>query len=264
MPERPATAALAAIEFIHPEANQTLQLGAVRVAYQLQRARRRSIGLSIGVEGLSVRAPSWVSRPEIEKVLHGKAAWIVRKLQELHQRRQQPSSARLLWGDGLVLPYLGQPLQLCLDVTLLLQRPALRLEPLAGAGQLLRLGLKADTPANTLRDLVQGWFRQQARTHFLARLQHFAPQLGVRCTRLSLSNARTRWGSASADGSIRLHWRLMHFEPALIDYVVVHELAHLQHMDHSPQFWALVASILPHCQQLRQQLRQQVLPAWDE
>ena len=90
---------------------------------------------------------------------------------------------------------------------------------------------------------------------FVQRLDHFAPQLGVRWRKLSLSNAGTRWGSASANGSIRLNWRLVHFRLPVIDYVVVHELSHLRVMDHSPQFWSTVASVMPDYAVLRSELK---------
>ena len=79
---------------------------------------------------------------------------------------------------------------------------------------------------------------------------------------LGLSSARTRWGSASVSGAIRLNWRLLHFTPAVIDYVVVHELSHLRVMDHSPRFWAVVASIFPDHAQLRRRLRDEAVPLW--
>ena len=72
---------------------------------------------------------------------------------------------------------------------------------------------------------------------------------------LRLSSAQTRWGSASADGSIRLNWRLIHFAPAIIDYVVAHELAHLREMNHSPAFWETVRSVLPDFERSREALR---------
>jgi predicted metal-dependent hydrolase len=113
-----------------------------------------------------------------------------------------------------------------------------------------------------VRDSVQAWMERQALVHFTQRLHHFAPLLGVQWRVLKLSNAGTRWGSAKADGSIRLHWRLMEFDAAQIDYVVVHELSHLRHMNHSPQFWATVAGVLPGYAQVQQQLKQQTLLPW--
>jgi predicted metal-dependent hydrolase len=97
---------------------------------------------------------------------------------------------------------------------------------------------------------------------FEERLNHFAPLLQVSWKKLSLSSAGTRWGSASADGSIRLNWRLVHFRLPVIDYVVVHELSHLRVMDHSPRFWDTVRAIVPDYQALRGQLKDDTLPQW--
>ena len=72
----------------------------------------------------------------------------------------------------------------------------------------------------------------------------------------------TRWGSASADGSIRLNWRLVHFKLSVIDYVVVHELSHLRVMDHSPRFWDTVRVVVPDYADLRGQLKDQPVPRW--
>jgi len=102
---------------------------------------------------------------------------------------------------------------------------------------------------------------RQAQALFAQRLAHFAPTLGVSYKTLRLSSAGTRWGSASADGTIRLNWRLIHLTPEMIDYVVVHELSHLRHMDHSPLFWDVVASVMPDHHERRQALRRAVLPA---
>jgi len=71
-----------------------------------------------------------------------------------------------------------------------------------------------------------------------------------------LSNARTRWGSCSSLSGIRLHWRLVHLPPELIDYVVAHEVAHLREMNHSPRFWAVVESVCPAWRTGRARLRQ--------
>jgi predicted metal-dependent hydrolase len=84
----------------------------------------------------------------------------------------------------------------------------------------------------------------------------------VRWQKLSLSSAGTRWGSASADGSIRLNWRLIHFREPIIDYVVVHELAHLREMNHSPRFWQHVENVLPDYAERRGALKDEAVPRW--
>jgi hypothetical protein len=262
---------------------RTVMLEGRPVPYVLARAPRRSIGMRISPDGLQVRAPAWVPLAQIEAALQDKAAWIVRKQAEVQQRRALREAARTDWRHGTRVPLLGREAELVCDP---LARSSARrvpvwvdgvpsglpqalLAPCEGANAeappalKLRVGLPADAPADRLQAVVQRWLQQQARLHFTERLAHFAPQLGVRPTRLALSNAATRWGSASADGSIRLHWRLIQLRPALIDYVVVHELSHLRHMDHSPRFWAVVASVLPDHRALRAELRRQALTMSD-
>jgi predicted metal-dependent hydrolase len=73
---------------------------------------------------------------------------------------------------------------------------------------------------------------------------------------MSLSSATTRWGSCTSQGKIRLNWRLIHFTPELIDYVIAHELAHLHEMNHSERFWRHVQSVFPNFELARQHLRQ--------
>lgn len=260
-PLRPAggPAAQAGV-FSHPEASREVLLAGVRVAYRLQRARRRSIGFAVGLEGLAVRAPGWVTLAAVDAALQDKADWILRKLGEAQARRRQQEDARIVWGEGALLPYLGGRLRLCLDPS---QRRA-GLQPAGDPGPAaLYLGLPRDAQPAQIRDATQAWFMRQARAHFTARLDHFAPRLGVQYRSLRLSSAATRWGSARSDGSIRLNWRLLHYREPIIDYVVAHELAHLRVMDHSPRFWDVVHSVVPDYAALRQQLRGQPAPPWE-
>jgi len=135
----------------------------------------------------------------------------------------------------------------------------------AGIGSephVLRLALANTAGAAQIRDAAQAWLMRQARRIFTERLDHFAPRLGVGWRKLALSNASTRWGSASADGAIRLHWRLVHFKMSVIDYVVAHELSHLRVMNHSPHFWETVESVVPDYELLRRQLKEEAVPRW--
>ena len=127
----------------------------------------------------------------------------------------------------------------------------------------LHVGLPPDAGADRLRDAVQSWLQREARALFEARCAHFAERLGVRVTRLTLSSAATRWGSASASGAVRLHWRLIHFPLATIDYVVAHELAHLREMNHGPRFWNVVRSVVPDYESARRRLGAEALAAFD-
>ncbi|MFT7722926.1 MAG: SprT family zinc-dependent metalloprotease [Roseateles sp.] len=231
-----------------------LWLGQHRVGYELKHARRRSIGFVVGPQGLRVSAPRWVPLAEIERALHHKGDWILRKLVEQRERQQRVQAARIEWLDGGRLPYLGEPLTLVLA-------PAGRELVWDAAARELRLPLPAGASAEQIRDLAQSWLQARAREDFLPRCHAFAARLGVTMKSLRLSSAQTRWGSASADGSIRLNWRLIHFAPAIIDYVVAHELAHLREMNHSPAFWDTVRSVLPDFERSREALREESIVA---
>lgn len=246
----------------HPQANRQARLGTSWVGFQLLRARRRSIGFLIGPEGLTVRAPVRATLRDIDAAVQEKAGWIVRKLGEMSARERTLADARIDWSapGGVTLGYLGAPLRVVADAAVGRARPAP--ETAADGLALLRLPARAGASADTLRDATEVWLRQRARELFTARLHHFAPALGVTWRGLALSSAATRWGSASSSGHIRLNWRLVHLRPELIDYVVVHELSHLRVMDHSPRFWAVVASAMPGYAAVRAELKAVALARW--
>lgn len=247
----------------HPRANREALLGGQRVVYALERGRRRTIGFSVGPDGLCVRAPGWVPLHQIDAALLEKSAWILRKLAEAGDRRGRQRQAEIAWGDGARFPYLGREVKVALGGATPARGASGALLADDGVdGPVLRLALPHGSPPDAVAAAVQAWLRREARPWFTARLDHFAPRLGVQWRRLALTSARTRWGSASGDGGIRLHWRLMHFRPEVIDYVVVHELAHLRHMDHSPRFWATVATVVPDHPRLRAELRSDAVPRW--
>ncbi|MDE1947044.1 MAG: M48 family metallopeptidase [Burkholderiales bacterium] len=242
--------------FKHPQAGREIRFGEHVVGYALRRARRRSIGFVVGAEGLTVSAPRWVGLAEIEAALREKSAWILRKLHEQRERARRLDEARVDWRDGVEIPFFGRRIAIRLDAQ---SAGAL----LHAESATLRLGLPPGAEPAQIRDAVQSWLQRQARRVFEERCRLFAERLGVSVKRLALSSAATRWGSASADGSIRLNWRLVHFALPVIDYVVAHELAHLREMNHGPAFWDVVRSVMPDFEQARGTLRNEVLPKFD-
>ena len=228
--------------------------GIHRFDWTLRRAARRTLALRVDDRGVSLLAPRLASGASIAQFLQQHAAWVQRKLRQREQRLQALQAARVDWADGGRIPFLGQHLTLRL-------RGATQLHWDEGRAE-LHLPLPPDSDAQQVRDSVAAWLQRQALGLFTARVAHFAAQLGVRVTAVKLSAATTRWGSAKSDGSIRLHWRLLHFSPQLVDYVVAHEVAHLREMNHSPRFWAHVGSLYPDYRQARQHLKQATLPPW--
>ncbi len=253
--------------FRHPQANREAMLAATVVAYHFRRARRRNIGFTVGPEGLTVTSPKWVPLYEVDAAVKSKSAWILRKLDEANERRQRIESARIDWKDGAAFPFLGEQVIVVLDPRHGFDEAgaALHTDETTLPGVVrstLHVGLPHTASSRQIRDAVQAWLMRQAKRLFEERLDHYAPQLGVRWRKLSLSSAGTRWGTAHADGSIRLNWRLIHFRLPVVDYVVAHELSHLRVMDHSPRFWDTVGIVVPDYAQLRGQLKEEALPAW--
>jgi predicted metal-dependent hydrolase len=96
-----------------------------------------------------------------------------------------------------------------------------------------------------MRDMTQAWLQSRAEMWFDVRIKHFLASTGLTIRRWRLSSAATRWGSCTSDGNIMLNWRLIHFTPMVIDYVIAHEIAHLREMNHSQDFWSEVEQLYP-------------------
>lgn len=227
------------------EISRTIALGDRIVPYVLRRARRRTIGLTIDHRGLRVGAPHRAAFTEVESLIHKHADWVTQKLDEWRSRRR-PERLRII--DGLCLPILDQKLQIRLASG---NNRIFWNEAPGQSGLVLTLCLRSPDDAGRILEKA---LREKAFAHFAIRLAHFADQLGLNPPPLALSAARTRWGSCSRNTGIRLNWRLIHFPPHIVDYVIVHELAHLREMNHSARFWAIVGQIYPEYRALRTEL----------
>jgi predicted metal-dependent hydrolase len=207
-------------------ATRLLLVGKSPLRYALTRAKRRTIALFAGPEGIEVRAPQRATIAEIESFIREKETWIRKRLAE-------PRPARFRWNNGAVLPWLGGALSVVL-------RPDA--SGVARAGARLEIGTaRGGAP----REHALTWIRQQALVLFRERVDALSARSGLAASAVALSNAATQWGSCNAKGRILLNWRLMMFPLRLIDYVVVHELAHRRELNHSKRFWAIVASLCP-------------------
>jgi predicted metal-dependent hydrolase len=209
--------------------------------YILKRSSaRRTMALQVGSGGLSVSAPWRLPVTEIERFIAQKQDWIHGKLAQLQGRTVEG----LDWCDGMTLPYLGR---------------SVGLNVVAEPSQTVLTADRLQLPVRSsmaLQKAVLGWYQRTALSYFEARMKVFLPLLKRPPAQLLLTNARTRWGSCTRQGVVRLNWRLLQAEPAQIDYVLAHELAHLEHLDHSPAFWRAVARLYPDFVAARQALRE--------
>jgi len=227
--------------------------------YRLLRSKRRSIGFLIDDDGLRITAPKWVTLAEIDIAIQEKQRWIFAKLNEWRERSARRLQPQMQWRDGATLPYLGT------DITLRIRANHAVGVAYDATTQELTVCLPMDADEQQLKDRVQSWLQAQAKAVFAQRLPVYAEKLAVRYRAFALSSAMTQWGSCTADGKIRLNWRLIHFSLPLIDYVIAHELSHLREMNHSPRFWATVQSVFPEFQAAKKALRErapETLPAF--
>jgi predicted metal-dependent hydrolase len=200
--------------------------------------RRRSVGLTVTDTGeLLVHAPKSLSMAAIREVIDRNLAWIEKK-----QAERQEAMARLETGK---VYYRGQAL-------------ALELVNSGPAGVRLADGVLTMPlpPASTdpwphLLD----WYHQEAEVLLTARVRRFAPVMELATPPLELRNWRRRWGECHLDGRLRFNWRLVLLPPESLDYLVVHELAHLLVPGHPPRFWQEVGKYLPDFAARRRWLR---------
>jgi len=219
-------------------------LAGQEVDYRLIRAHRQSIGMTIDTSGLVVRAPRWVSVREIDVALKERARWVIETLAEWRGRNRE--SLPTEWHQGAPLLFRGRALTLALF-------PA---RNKAIAADLLHLTVLHPNPADEseIAAFCCRWLKEQAMSLLAPRAFHFARRLRKPLPDVTLSEARSQWGSCNHRGEIRLNWRLVQLPPGVADYVIAHEVAHLVELNHSPRFWALVESLLPGHAEARRQL----------
>ncbi|HUQ74336.1 MAG TPA: SprT family zinc-dependent metalloprotease [Burkholderiales bacterium] len=221
------------------EGTLLIELGGRTVEYRFARRRRRTLGITVDAGGLRVAAPLRAPWRDIEGFLRDKESWILRKLDEW---ARMPRGAHLQGASGEVVPLFGVPC--ILDV----RHGRRSVEP--RDGRLILTHPKRSRPL----DVLLRWLKQEALEAFRPRAAHYAAALGLGAPRVTLSNARTQWGVCTEDGAIRLCWRLVHLEPALTDYVIAHEVAHLVEMNHSRRFWTLLGQLYPGWRETRERL----------
>lgn len=217
----------------------------VRYVVVRSRARRRSVAIRLEADGsLMVRAPLHTPDAEVESVLALRTAWITRARRAMAELPPLQALAK-----RATLPYLGG------EVTAIDGLPSVPdFQPLPrgrGAGARGSAGRSEEESARALI----AWYRAAAGQLLPPQVAYRAAQIGQAPKSVVISRQRHAWGSCGRDGTIRLSYRLMMLPPELIDCVIVHELCHLAHHNHSPAFWSEVARWQPQYKALRAQLK---------
>ncbi|HKJ38475.1 MAG TPA: SprT family zinc-dependent metalloprotease [Anaerolineales bacterium] len=206
------------------------------------RSKRRTLSLIVENNGsITVRAPMRMSEKIIQEFVVKHANWVEKKQAEMRAttpvqpKQYQPGETFLYLGREYALEVVqDQKKKLVLDDRFLL----------------------AESVLKNAEQVFQDWYRQQARLIISERIKFFAEKYEFHYDRIRITSARTRWGSCSSKGTLNFSWRLIMTPLDIVDYVVIHELAHTVHHNHSKRFWGLVEKILPDYKDQRKRLKQ--------
>ncbi|MDS0261886.1 M48 family metallopeptidase [Haloarcula sp. S1CR25-12] len=209
------------------DAKRETSLAGKSVEYEIRRsADAAEPRIDVDIRGVQVTLPE-DSEEDPDELLRENAMWVLEKKSKYDRHRQQaPDRA---FEPGATFPYLGE------DHTVVVE-PGVRHDAVDGE---IRLRQSAVTQSS-LKQVLENFYRTHAREHLADRVDHYADEMGVEYKQIQLRNQRTLWGSCSTTGTLSLNWRLVMAPPEIIDYVVIHELAHLIEANHTQEFWRIV------------------------
>jgi predicted metal-dependent hydrolase len=200
--------------------------------YSLLRSKRKTLALQIKAGELIVRAPLKLPKSDIDKFIASKESWIADKLAQSKEKLEQQKAFSLTYGDKLL--FRGQ--ELTIEAGRANSKPGID-------GNTIYL--PPDLNSDKIRDACKRLCRRLAKEHISKRVELISHHMGVTPSAIKITSARTRWGSCSSKKSINFSWLLIMADDDAIDYVIVHELAHITEMNHSKRFWAIVEKVLP-------------------
>jgi len=212
-----------------------------KIPYNLIRSRRKTLSLQIKNGELIVRAPLKLPKDVIDNFVASKNEWIVDKLHQSKKRLEQQDAFKLTYGSTVL--YRG-----C--------------EYIIVAKEGDEIGVDNGTfymppymDSDEIKDACKRVYRRLAKMHIIKRVGEVSNRMGVTPSAIRITSAKTRWGSCSSKKSINFSWFLIMADDDAIDYVIVHELAHITEMNHSKKFWAIVEDVLPNYRQRKSHLR---------
>ncbi len=220
------------------------------IPYKLYQARRHTIDLSFDNDiRLIVKAPSWMSVEDVDAFIMKKYDWVEATRERLLAAKQKELSMRLKLESGDILPFFDRKL------TLTVIREDRKTVKIKRYGENLYLWVGYEADYEYRRAQLEKWYRRLAGCMFEDKARDYAREMGVSYGKLHVKDQRSRWGSCSEKKNLNFNWRLILAPEAVCNYVIIHELCHLVHMDHSQEFWDLVETMDPQYKRHRMWLR---------
>ena len=229
----------------------SVRFGDTTINYEIRRSNRRRKTVEITVDGGGIHIASPISTPttQLQSIVRKRAPWILK-----HAKGELLAVQPKRFVSGETLPYLGRNVRMIVqseDV----ESPKVRFDHWRFRITVPQ-GLIGDERYNEIRRCIVNWYRHRAAVRLPLIVERWSSVLGSNeRSPVLIRNQRQRWGSCAPDGTLRFNWRAMMLKPALIEYVVVHELAHLTHRNHSTDYWNFVLKVIPDAQQRRRSLR---------
>ena len=223
--------------------HSSVRYGNKVIDYAIRRsARRTTVSIAIdGADGVLVTAPQPAPIARLDRIVHAKGAWICQRLRRESDRPPPPSAKEFVSGESF--RYLGRQYRLRVERAatprpVRLERGWLRL--------VIPRALDERHRAAHVRTALVDWYSAKARERLPSRVAIWAKKLQLQPPAVIVADPQKRWGSASAAGTaIRLNWRVIQSPLSLVDYVIAHELTHLEHPNHTARFWAALGSAMP-------------------
>jgi len=216
------------------------------ITYTLTHSKRKTASIYVERDGsVSVRVPQEFTDAQVKALLERKQYWIHKHLAEWRLLNQAQVARAFVSGEGFL--YMGR--------TYRLQWVEQQAAPLLLKGGYFCLRRDPKTSREPA-EAFKRFYSEKAQTKIGERVRHYAPQMGVTVNEVRVLELQHRWASCSAKSNLNFHWKCMMAPLKIIDYIVVHELAHLLVADHSPAFWREVDKVLPDYQERQGWLRE--------
>jgi predicted metal-dependent hydrolase len=231
--------------------HSAVQFGRTAIPYRIVRGRRqKTVAVVIDpLDGVLLRAPVATPVEKLDEIVHGKAIWILERLRKLRDLPPLPSPRQLVSGETFL--YCGRQYRLRLEAGGV---GGVRME-----GGWLRVpvpeGTSEEAKPGVVRQRLVAWYRRRAAERLPGRVEEWSGRLGLEPGGVLIRSQEKRWASCDPAGVLRFNWRIVQASPRLVDYVVVHELIHLVHPDHTAAYWAALGQAMPDYEERRDALR---------
>ncbi|MFW6030295.1 MAG: M48 family metallopeptidase [Halanaerobiales bacterium] len=225
-------------------------LGSKEIHYDIVKTDRKTMGIIVDPdEGVIVRSPKNVSEGKIEEVVKKKSSWILQKLDKIGEIKPAPTPLEFMSGEKLM--YLGRRYRLKVKNH---DKKKLKFKFYQGKF-IVKEPADLDNRIEAIRDKVIAWYRERADEKIKERVNKYKEKVGLEPSNVKIKEQKKRWGSCSSKDNLNFNWKLIMAPMSIVDYIVVHELVHLKHSNHSRDFWRTLEAVIDDYEARQEWLR---------